>query len=132
MNEFTVDQIAWIEALESGNFKQCDGRLYRLSKNAYCCLGVACRVMHTPIPLGDTVLPHLAKDHFNLTTVGGKIKEEFWDEAKSVIDERYTGDLPSLTLAQLNDQDAPFEYIATLLRQYPYWFFTNFNREYTP
>lgn len=34
----------WVDALRSGEYKQCEGRLYNPIADAYCCLGVAIRV----------------------------------------------------------------------------------------
>lgn len=37
----------WIDALRSGNYKQGGGYLHRQDKDAYCCLGVACKLAGT-------------------------------------------------------------------------------------
>ena len=52
MNEL---QEKWVEALESGEYKQ--GKTYlRDSEDKYCCLGVACEVMGVEKTyIGDTV-----------------------------------------------------------------------------
>lgn len=34
----------WVEALNSGKYKQCKGRMFDPSKTEYCCLGVACQL----------------------------------------------------------------------------------------
>jgi hypothetical protein len=39
---FTELQTKWIEALESGEYRQ--GRSYLVRKGAYCCLGVLCEI----------------------------------------------------------------------------------------
>lgn len=36
----------WIEALRSDKFKQGTGELHSKSRDKYCCLGVACRIVH--------------------------------------------------------------------------------------
>lgn len=36
----------WPEALESGVYKQTKGTLYEPSEKAYCCLGVACKLLN--------------------------------------------------------------------------------------
>lgn len=41
--EFGPIQTKWLEALESGNYKQTNG--YLKNKHGYCCLGVLCEVM---------------------------------------------------------------------------------------
>ena len=37
-------QTKWLEALESGNYKQADGELWSKPGDAYCCLGVAAKL----------------------------------------------------------------------------------------
>jgi hypothetical protein len=34
----------WVEALRSGEYEQCKDTLHNLTKNSYCCLGVAAKV----------------------------------------------------------------------------------------
>lgn len=41
--EFNSDQLAWLDALESGNYQQCKRRLH--DGVGYCCLGVACSLL---------------------------------------------------------------------------------------
>lgn len=36
----------WIKALRSGEFEQGGGMLHNTYNNTYCCIGVACRVIH--------------------------------------------------------------------------------------
>lgn len=36
---------SWVEALRSGKFQQAEGKLHDTQKDAYCCLGVLCRVI---------------------------------------------------------------------------------------
>jgi hypothetical protein len=46
----------WIEALESGKYKQCTGQL-KDRKNSYCCLGVLAEIRGMRIdPTGQTIL----------------------------------------------------------------------------
>ena len=35
----------WVEALRSGEYQQAEGKLHDTKNNAFCCLGVLCRVM---------------------------------------------------------------------------------------
>ncbi len=50
----------WLVALKSGNFRQCEGRLY--DGEGHCCLGVACELfmLHEPEQGMWKVEPHLA------------------------------------------------------------------------
>lgn len=49
--EFGPIQTKWLEALESGNYKQ--GKGYLKDKDGYCCLGVLCEVMGLEASPGD-------------------------------------------------------------------------------
>lgn len=40
MKMFKEDKEAWLDALRSGEYKQCTSVLYSNEKDAYCCLGV--------------------------------------------------------------------------------------------
>ncbi len=42
--QFTPLQEAWLQALESGEYKQGQASLHNISHDEYCCLGVACEV----------------------------------------------------------------------------------------
>jgi len=46
---FTKEQLEWIEALESGEYKQCRRKLYDPKAKGFCCLGVACVINGVPI-----------------------------------------------------------------------------------
>ena len=41
---FTKEQLEWIEALESGEYKQCRSVLYDPKTDGFCCLGLACKL----------------------------------------------------------------------------------------
>lgn len=48
----------WLEALRSGKFKQGKLRLHNLDDNSYCCLGIACRIMHPRRVFNGVDLPY--------------------------------------------------------------------------
>ena len=51
MYEFNKFQLEWLDALESGKYKQGTKNLkYKLLKGTikYCCLGVGCELLHLP------------------------------------------------------------------------------------
>lgn len=51
----------WIEALESGEYKQGNGMLAidtELGEKQYCCLGVACRIVNPEIKLTNIGYPN--------------------------------------------------------------------------
>lgn len=44
----------WLEALRSGQFKQCEGKLHRVLTDSYCCLGVLQSIASIPqSPAGE-------------------------------------------------------------------------------
>lgn len=46
--EYNEHQVTWLEALESGEYNQCVGALWRIDddgKKGYCCLGVATELL---------------------------------------------------------------------------------------
>jgi len=42
--EFGPIQTKWLEALESGEYKQAQSFLYDYERDSYCCLGVLCKL----------------------------------------------------------------------------------------
>ena len=48
--KITVDE--WLEALESGKYKQGHGQLYNDANDSYCCLGVGCHLAGLPVTDG--------------------------------------------------------------------------------
>jgi hypothetical protein len=52
----------WVAALRSGKFKQGHNTLYSSRDDAYCCLGVACKV-HKPheMPMGGSLVEDLGE-----------------------------------------------------------------------
>ncbi len=62
--EFGPIQTKWLEALESGNYKQGQGRLCALTDKgdkAYCCLGVLCELLNLPFTSYEEVESARAK-----------------------------------------------------------------------
>ena len=58
----------WVEALRSGKYKQCKGRLQK--KDGYCCLGVLCDISGIPFDVGYT-LPDNIKNWSGMVTHDG-------------------------------------------------------------
>lgn len=103
---------AWVEALRSGEYKQCTGRLRR--EDGYCCLGVLCDLYK--------------KDHQDSNWEGNYFflfHGEHTDTAMSYLPEKvikwaglssenpqYDGDG---TLSGLNDEGATFDEIADVI-----------------
>lgn len=105
----------WIKALESGEFKQCEGRL--LKDGAYCCLGVLSRIQgRLDMTEGSD---GIGSGHYSGLALD--------NPARLVL--KGTGDIPSgitvthdglmvytPTLAFLNDHGVSFKDIATLIK----------------
>jgi hypothetical protein len=130
-NEFTDLQEKWLQALESGEWKQADGVLF--DGEGYCCLGVACRLVddkHPALALeGDgysvgwsedgasnqqTAPPDVQSGLLLKTPNGDFVGRRFWLRGH-----------PSLTDA--NDNGASFPEIAAHIRKYAWAVFTNFD-----
>lgn len=104
----------WPEALESGEFKQGEGTLYkgprasghnRQKESEYCCLGVACelltrmRLLRRSDWVGDTNLPRKARE-----LLGLKEDAEYGSKGRN-------------NLAKDNDSGKSFVWIANKIRQ---------------
>ncbi len=88
----------WVEALRSGDFKQTKRRLYNTKNNAYCCLGVACKVLGREItPEDDDKMPKRDSSYEWLTDVL-KVDRDFRYELSEANDEE------GLTFAEIADK----------------------------
>jgi len=115
---FTKEQLEWIEALESGEYKQCRRKLYDPKTKGFCCLGVACVINGVPITSryyqrngGANSLLSTAKTEAVMrklhlrTSLGRAITD-------------------GSTLSALNDRGESFEFIAEVLRKIPEQYFS--------
>jgi hypothetical protein len=89
---------AWIDALESGKYKQCRATLRK--GDGYCCLGVLCVVAREPFEPDEAVLPERFAEE-------NKISRDGWPLAADAD-----------SLVGLNDSGATFTEIAALLREH--------------
>ena len=138
---FTADQLAWIDALESGEYKQGRGALKRRNQHLeddpifYCCLGVACEVLepeaytkHPDVPItlngpkaafrhgrnNHSVLPdHLTK-RLKLHSATGTAQTD-----------EHGHSLGYESLTTMNDSGKSFEHIAKCLRTRPEIYFVS-------
>lgn len=109
----------WVEALESGKYKQ--GRHYLHRDDFYCCLGVACELaIKAGIKLdvvtksngvycynsGEASLPFAVRDWLGLKSIYGQFSDP---------DKKFQ--IPYLT--KLNDCGMPFNEIAQVIRAKP-------------
>lgn len=93
----------WIEALRSGKYKQGVRRLHNKEHDAYCCMGVACRLVDKDIDLEDW---GVIADSLNLNLPPMLVSKPF--DAKLVPDK----------LIDLNDiQDKSFNEIADWIEE---------------
>lgn len=131
---------AWILALESGNYEQCQDGLHK--PDAFCCLGVACDVMDPNqwssfdgeglADYGERdpesgeyealVLPAFVKEWYGLegtdpALTGIAKKDGFDPYAKSKSNYFKAGDVVTMHASRWNDQQgATFHEIAQMLR----------------
>lgn len=104
----------WLEALESGGYKQAPGflRTEALGKPRYCCLGVACELankLSTKVDYFEIsdqkILPNTLARFMGIDSVGG-LKEFIIHGHKEYG-----------SLAELNDSGVKFKTIARIIRE---------------
>ena len=100
-------RVRWIEALESGEYPQCRGRLkkYQSGITYYCCLGVANEIFGWKSHTNHNyqVLTKKATDLLGLVSETGTSTDD------------------KLSLAKLNDDGNTFQQIADELKTGSYW-----------
>ena len=116
---------AWTHALTSGEYEQCQDRLRR--DDSFCCLGVLCDLYMQKHPFEarwherggegwffqhqasmaceEQLLPKIVMDWAGLKDPQGGVHYDIG-----------TDDRASFTLAQLNDEGAPFQAIASVIK----------------
>lgn len=122
--KLTEAQEKWLQALESGQYKQGKDVL-RDDEDCFCCLGVACDLfIPETVDQGgygywygegadceDSVAPKSVVEKLHLLSQNGKIAGR--DEYE-----------PNSCLAQLNDNGQTFKQIAAFIRENPEKIFT--------
>lgn len=95
----------WCEALRSGKYKQCTGRLRRpISESGelgHCCLGVLCELSGMPFDPTDIILPDEVKLWAGMRTKFGSLPAH-----------------EQLALININDDGEPFTVIADLIEKH--------------
>lgn len=136
----------WLEKLESGKYKQCEGQLCDKEKNAYCCLGIAYRALGAKLTkAGDFKfrkdeatfsLGSAAQDALHIPSAEGVFDWDDLKKKKPKLCEKLLTDygvLPTYgivlhdgvaatktcSLVRLNDKDVPFKLIARVIRARP-------------
>lgn len=132
-NQFTPEQEEWLQALESGRYRQINGRLG--SGNGYCCLGVACEILHARLGVEKAVRK------FEEHEVEGEFDRHYFDFCSSSLPSKveqalrmeYKDGEPKegsklQSLVSLNDVLGwSFQEIAAHIRKRPCHYFTNFD-----
>jgi len=115
-NKFSPEQEKWLQALESGEWKQCRRKLDD-GNGGHCCLGVALKVVpgiERDSDAPETLDSSTARDVLHLLDGAGEIQGERWG-----------GNIAYLTTA--NDEGKTFAEIAAFIRANPPQVFTNFD-----
>lgn len=99
------NQERWLAALESGEYRQCKGRLH--SKRGYCCLGIA-----------DLVLS-LGEKHRKLLRHTFRDVGLYDEDGRFVSGEGVVGSFFAVSLADANDSGGTFAEIAAFIRANP-------------
>jgi hypothetical protein len=114
--QFNEAQIKWLEALESGDYKQTKGRLF--DGKGYCCLGLLCAVTGEQfqksadsyvIGSESTVLPVHVAEKALVANLNGRFDGHF----------HHIGGKAYYGLAAANDCGATFSEIAAFIRANP-------------
>ncbi len=83
----------WVDALRSGEFRQTQERLYNAEEDAYCCLGVACKVLGRKI---------VAADDDSIGMLGGSNDDNSY---KWLVDVAKINEDFRITLSEANDEE---------------------------
>lgn len=97
----------WIEALESGKYKQCRGRLYDVATDSYCCIGVA-------LKLAGVDFSKYTYKELEVSAFRSVLTEADADKLSASIGITLTNQYRT---ASLNDRDWSFHDIAEKLRK---------------
>lgn len=104
----------WLKALRSGDFKQ--GQDFLESSDGYCCLGVACRIVHPKMKLEgkDLIYP----DSFPKTYSKIKVPKILHGVAIEGLEFTHGSYNPVVAkLAIMNDNGKTFKQIATFIEK---------------
>lgn len=114
--QLTDLQERWLAALESGEYAQTQGQLFR--GGAYCPLGVACVVMGDPQPYGHALIPEQVNE-LGLRGVDGDFYEPWYVQIDNTL-RRDATEHEVQSITELNDMYGwGFEDIAEWIRANP-------------
>lgn len=140
-------QLQWIEALESGQYKQGVNYLCRLDggEPMYCCLGVGCEIFKIPSEEGilwnhPCVLYGHSREGETSTDFAREIglfdsngsavihipeeQREFFDFVAELRPDKVIAGPLNVMLTNLNDSRFTFKQIAQILRKFPQYYFS--------
>ena len=102
----------WVDALESGNYKQ--GRKRLRKRDSFCCLGVLCDLYIKHEKKGSWGDNEFISSNYLSSYFSGSLPTEVqdWSGMKS-----FVGSLPSSSLVTLNDSGKTFEEIAQVIKE---------------
>lgn len=125
-NKFTPEQTRWLEALESGEYKQTFEVLR--DKTGFCCLGVATHLIDADHPAIQRAYSGISVGH----SLAPLAAEGDQDAPPDIVTARlYRGSNGSAIYrdgpAYMNDEGSSFKEIAAEIRKRPWWVFTNFD-----
>ena len=116
---FTKEQLEWIEALESGKYKQCRHVLYDPKTDGFCCLGVACKLNGVALE-DDRYRSGFADQNLSAFPETEDVMNKL-----HLRDANGRGGLDQDSLTSLNDYDGvSFPSIAARLRAHPEAYFS--------
>ena len=102
----------WLKALRSGDFKQTESALFDGNTGGYCCLGVACRIMHPKINLINKTF--ITQEDFNKKLYRLKVPSLLKGTA-SVAQSEYNEVVD--ILSKMNDSARTFKQIAAWIEK---------------
>jgi len=121
--KFNQSQLKWLEALESGNYKRCIGKLCNISNSeeSFCCLGVASELLCSQENKVDKedCRHYENEDVYAPLTVASKLKLN--NSIGTIATNKIKGYRKKETsLTQFNDSGMTFKEIAKFIRKHPY------------
>ena len=117
---FTKEQLEWIEALESGEYKQCRGALWDSINKGFCCLGLACKLNGVAVDSYDFV-----SECYDQTLYATLETRDVMNKLHLRNEDGESERSDQISLVVLNDlEDKTFSEIAAILRESPEQYFS--------
>lgn len=111
----------WVEALRSGEYRQCKDVLHNVDEQALCCFGVACEVYQKHV--GGLEITESKCGNKTLLLYSGEMTSPPWEVIKwlglSSRSGRYEGERDRAALMGDNDRGKTFAQIADIIESNP-------------